>query len=270
MENIKMYTEGTKLETLNIDGIECYELDGVVYLKLEAVARGLGFTKTDVKFSESGFRKEYVRIDWTRVFRFLKEMDFGNEWGKNDFIPENIFYRLAMKANNAAAEAFQKKIADEVIPSIRKHGAYLTPEKVEEVLLNPDTIILLATRLKNEQEERMRLEAQIEADAPKVELAEQCLMAKNSISLNEFCKVLYRENDLEIGSHRLFRFLREHKVLQANNLPYQCYMERGWFDNTQEQDCVGSNIITYPTARITPKGQMGVLRLLKKYYKPAM
>lgn len=120
MENIKMYTEGTKLETLNIDGIECYELDGVAYLKLEAVARGLGFTKTDVKFSESGFRKEYVRIDWTRVFRFLKEMDFGNEWGKKDFIPENAFYRLAMKANNAAAEAFQKKIADEVIPTARR------------------------------------------------------------------------------------------------------------------------------------------------------
>lgn len=261
MENIKMYTEGTKLETLNIDGIECYELDGVAYLKLEAVARGLGFTRV----ANSG--NEVVR--WERVNKYLAEFGVPT-CGHDDFIPENIFYRLAMKANNAAAEAFQKKIADEVIPSIRKHGAYLTPEKVEEVLLNPDTIILLATRLKNEQEERMRLEAQIEADAPKVELAEQCLMAKNSISLNEFCKVLYRENDLEIGSHRLFRFLREHKVLQANNLPYQCYMERGWFDNTQEQDCVGSNIITYPTARITPKGQMGVLRLLKKYYKPAM
>lgn len=261
MENIKMYTEGTKLETLNIDGIECYELDGVVYLKLEDIAKGLGFTRV----ANSG--KEVVR--WERVNKYLAEFGVPT-CGHDDFIPENIFYRLAMKANNAAAVAFQKKIADEVIPSIRKHGAYLTPEKVEEVLLNPDTIILLATRLKNEQEERMRLEAQIEADAPKVELAEQCLMASNSISLNEFCKVLYRENDLEIGSHRLFRFLRERKVLQANNLPYQSYMQRGWFDNTQEQDCVGSNIITYPTARITPKGQMGVLRLLKKYYNPAM
>lgn len=265
MENIKMYTEGTELETLNIDGIECYELDGVAYLKLEDIARGLGFTQTQNKKG-----KTYESVRWERINQYLKEFGFPHQWGKDDFIPENIFYRLAMKANNAAAEAFQKKIADEVIPSIRKHGAYLTPEKVEEVLLNPDTIILLATKLKNEQEERMRLEAQIEADAPKVELAEQCLMAQNSISLNEFCKVLYRENDLEIGSHRLFRFLREHKVLQANNLPYQSYMQRGWFDNIQKNDCVDSNIFTYPTARITPKGQMGVLRLLKKYYNPAM
>lgn len=261
MENIKMYTEGTKLETLNIDGVECYELDGVAYLKLEDVARGLGF----IRVANSG--NEVVR--WERVNKYLAE--FGVPiCGHDDFIPENIFYRLAMKANNAAAEEFQKKIADEVIPSIRKHGAYLTPEKVEEVLLNPDTIILLATRLKNEQEERMRLEAKIEADAPKVELAEQCLIANNSISMNEFCKVLYRENDLEIGTHRLFKFLRERKVLQENNLPYQSYMQRGWFDNIQEEFCFGEKVITYPATRITPKGQMGVLKLLKKYYKSAM
>lgn len=48
-------------EIMNISGIECFEKDGIAYLKLEAVARGLGFTKTDVKFSESGFRKEYNR-----------------------------------------------------------------------------------------------------------------------------------------------------------------------------------------------------------------
>lgn len=261
MENIKMYTEGTKLETLNIDGIECYELDGVAYLKLEAVARGLGFTRV----ANSG--NEVVR--WERVNKYLAEFGVPT-CGHDDFIPENIFYRLAMKANNAAAEAFQKKIADEVIPSIRKHGAYLTPEKVEEVLLNPDTIILLATRLKNEQEERMRLEAQIEADAPKVELAEQCLMAKNSIRLGDFCKVLYEEEHLEIGRHRLFSFLRERKVLQANNLPYQSYMERGWFDVINLTVCSGNDTAAYPATRITPKGQMGVLRLLKKYYKPAM
>ena len=265
MENIKMYTEGTKLETLNIDGIECYELDGVAYLKLEAVARGLGFTQIQNKKG-----KTYESVRWERINQYLEEFGFPHQWGKNDSIPETIFYRLAMKANNAAAEAFQKKIADEVIPSIRKHGAYLTPEKVEEVLLNPDTIILLATRLKNEQEERMRLEAQIEADAPKVELAEQCLMAKNSIRLGDFCKVLYEEEHLEIGRHRLFSFLRERKVLQANNLPYQSYMERGWFDVINLTVCSGNDTAAYPATRITPKGQMGVLRLLKKYYKPAM
>ena len=79
--------------------------------------------------------------------------------GHDEFIPENIFYRLAMKAKNEAAEAFQAKIADEVIPSIRKHGAYMTPETIEAAILNPDTLIRLATALKEEQDKRKALEA---------------------------------------------------------------------------------------------------------------
>jgi Rha family phage regulatory protein len=115
MENIKMYTEGTKLETLNIDGIECYELDGVVYLKLEDIAKGLGFTKTETKNG-----KQYSSVRWERVLGFLNEFGFDHKWAKDDFIPENIFYRLAMKAKNKVAEDFQKKIADEVIPTARR------------------------------------------------------------------------------------------------------------------------------------------------------
>lgn len=116
-----------------IEGIECYEKDGVVYLKLETVARGLGFTKVDTKISETGFRKEYTSIRWERVFGFLDEIGFDHKWakegfspevGKDSFIPENIFYRLAMKAKNEVAERFQAKIADEIIPSIRKQGYY--------------------------------------------------------------------------------------------------------------------------------------------------
>lgn len=94
-------------EIITISGVSCYEKDGTVYLSLEAVARGLGFTKTDVKVSETSFRKEYIRIDWPRVERYLAELGFSPEVGKDSFIPENIFYRLVMKAKNEAAEKFQ-------------------------------------------------------------------------------------------------------------------------------------------------------------------
>ena len=57
-----------------------------------------------------------------------------------------------MKAKNETAEKFQAVVADEILPSIRKHGAYMTAAKIEEVLLNPDTIIKLAQNLKAEQE----------------------------------------------------------------------------------------------------------------------
>lgn len=105
-------------EIMNISGVDCYEKDGTAYLKLETVARGLGFTQEKNNV-------EYVR--WETVNGYLEELGFPNKLGKADFIPENIFYRLAMKAKNEAAEKFQALVADEIIPSIRKTGAYSIP-----------------------------------------------------------------------------------------------------------------------------------------------
>ena len=104
-----------ELQIINIDGVECYEKDGTAYLKLETVARGLGFT-------DNSKDVEYVR--WNTVKQYLKDIGFSQEVAKDDFIPENIFYRLAMKAKNETAEKFQAKVADEIIPSIRKTGGY--------------------------------------------------------------------------------------------------------------------------------------------------
>ena len=137
------------IELLNVNGIECYEKDGVVYLKLEAVARGLGFTQ-----EKNGV--EYVR--WDRVENYLADMGFPHTWGKDDFIPENIFYRLAMKANNETAEKFQAKVADEVIPSIRKHGAYMTEDTLDRMINSPEFGIKLLTALKEEKDKRKALE----------------------------------------------------------------------------------------------------------------
>lgn len=143
-------------EIININGVDCYEENGIAYLKLETVARGLGFTE----IAKSG--NECVK--WTRVRKYLLDLKFIDrsvDASTPEFIPENVFYRLAMKAKNEAAEKFQAKIADEVIPSIRKHGAYMTPEKLEEVLLNPDTLIQLAQNLKTEQEARKKAEKEL-------------------------------------------------------------------------------------------------------------
>lgn len=141
-------------EIINIQGIECYEKDGTAYLKLDTVARGLGFVQTQNKNGT-----EYTSIRWETVFRYLEDIGFPNKLGKDGFIPENVFYRLAMKAKNETAERFQAFIADEVIPSIRKHGAYMTPETLEAAILNPDTLIKLCTALKEEQDKRKALEA---------------------------------------------------------------------------------------------------------------
>lgn len=114
---------------MNISGVDCYYKDGTAYLKLENVARGLGFTR----LSESG--NEVVM--WSRVRKYLEDLGVhtsvhtGNEEPRKGgcpmYIPENVFYRLAMKARSETAERFQALIADEIIPSIRKTGTYTAP-----------------------------------------------------------------------------------------------------------------------------------------------
>lgn len=143
----------SKLEILNISGIDCYEKDGAVYLKLEAVARGLGFTETAASGNEC--------VRWRTVRKYLADLGVATSCDGDklpDFIPENIFYRLAMKAKNEVAEAFQAKVADEVIPSIRKHGAYMTDDTLDRMINSPEFGIKLLTALKEEKDKRKALE----------------------------------------------------------------------------------------------------------------
>lgn len=161
---------------MNISGVSCYEKDGTAYLNLEAVARGLGFTTTQAIDG-----KEYINVRWKRVDEYLAEIGFATCGKRPDFIPENIFYRLAMKAKNETAEKFQALVADEIIPSIRKHGAYMTPETIERMLGDPDAMIKVLTALKEERE-------RCKALAPDAEYAQNCLLAENGIVTSSIAK----------------------------------------------------------------------------------
>ena len=86
------------------------------------------------------------------------------------------------------------------------------------------------------------------------------------ISFYQNIKQLYEKEHLEIGRDRLFKFLREHKVLQENNVPYQSYMERNWFDVIEYTLYHSGEAAVYPSTRITPKGQAGILKMLRKFY----
>lgn len=109
---------------VEVEGVHGYiDGKGVAWLNVEDVARGLGFVDHQEKFSATSGRKTYEVIRWARVNGYLAEYDYPPVKA-GDFIPENIFYLLAMKANNAVAKAFQLKIANEILPSIRKTGFY--------------------------------------------------------------------------------------------------------------------------------------------------
>lgn len=240
-----------EMQIMNIKGIECYENDGTVYLNLETCARGLGFTQ-----DKNGV--EYVK--WERVESYLTELGFPHLWGKGDFIPENIFYRLAMKAKNAVAEAFQAKIADEVIPSIRKHGAYMTPDTLDKMITSPEFGIKLLTAIKDEQEKRKALETQAEANRPKVLFADSVTASKSSILVGEMAKLL-KQNGVHTGQNRLFETLREKGFLIKRqgtdyNMPTQKAMEMGLFEIKETViNHSDGHISVNKTPKITGKGQ---------------
>jgi anti-repressor protein len=148
------------------------------------------------------------------------------------FREQGIYFYLA-RSDKPAALPFQKHIAGEILPAIRKHGIYMTPQKIEEVLNDPDTIISLAQILKKEQAKARELAAKVEEDRPKVLFADSVSASQTSILIGELAKLL-RQNGVEIGQNRLFEKLREEGYLMkdgsSRNMPTQRAMELELFE----------------------------------------
>ena len=137
-----------------ISGVSCYEQDGTAYLKLEDVARGLGFTEVAASGNEC--------VRWRTVRKHLSDLGVATccDGSLPDFIPENIFYRLAMKAKNETAEKFQALVADEIIPSIRKTGGYMMPKLSKEM----QALFLLDDRTQKQEQRITALENTMTVD----------------------------------------------------------------------------------------------------------
>lgn len=259
-----------ELQVLNIGGVDCYEKNGVAYLKLETVARGLGFTR-----DKNGI--EYVM--WDRVGNYLDELGFHtsaeNEFlqviAKDGFIPENIFYRLAMKAKNGTAEQFQAKVADEIIPSIRKHGGYITGQETlsDDELL--EKAVLVATRKIAERDRIIEKQREkLEESRPKIIFADAVAASNSSILIGELAKLL-RQNGINTGEKRLFEWMRQQGFLISRkgtdyNMPTQRSMEMGLFEVKEHtvNNPDGSIRITKTTV-VTGKGQQYFInRFLQK------
>ena len=137
-----------------ISGVSCYEHDGTAYLKLEDVARGLGFTEVAASGNEC--------IRWRTVRKYLEDLGIATccDGHLPEYIPENIFYRLAMKAKNETAEKFQALVADEIIPAIRKTGSYTMPKLSKEM----QALFLLDDRTQKQEQRITALENTMTVD----------------------------------------------------------------------------------------------------------
>ena len=252
-----------KTDIMMVNNIECYEENGTAYLKLEAVARGLGFTHTERSGNES--------VRWDRVRKYLDELG-APTCGCDAFIPENIFYRLAMKANNETASAFQKMVADEILPIIRRTGGYVANDDmfVETYLPFADEATqglfrtqLLVIRQQNALISNQR--AQLEEQKPQVEFAETVQKSCDNILMRDMAKLLCHE-EVQIGEKRMYRLLREKDILMSDNSPYQTYIDRGYFKVKEGAYTTPyGSIKLNNTTLVTPKGQVWLVNKVREW-----
>lgn len=175
-------------------------------------------------------------------------------------INESGLYSLILSSKLSSAKDFKKWITGEVIPSIRKHGAYATPATIENIISDPDFGIQLLNTLKAEQEKNKRLTAENERLQPARIFSEAVAVSDDCILIGELAKIL-RQNAVEIGQNRLFEWLRKKGYLirqagQNYNLPTQYSMDLKLFKVKERtiNNPDGSVRLTR-TVLVTGKGQ---------------
>lgn len=228
------------------------------------IAEALGYSDTKSALID------HVDIEDKNIFKSgdLPPLNFVIPNRGMTFINESGLYSLVLSSKLPNAKKFKRWITKEVIPSIRKHGGYLTPAKIEEVLSNPDTIIKLATELKQERAKRIEHEQKIEADKPKVLFAEAVETAKSSILVGELAKLI-KQNGIDIGQQRLFNFMRENGYLikqkgSAYNMPTQKSMNLGLFEIKERTINHSDHVEIVKTPKVTGKGQIYFINLFAK------
>lgn len=172
-------------------------------------------------------------------------------------INESGLYSLILSSKLPQAKEFKRWVTSEVLPTIRKNGMYAT----DELLDNPDFAIATLQKLKEEREAKKQLEAQIEADRPKVIFSDAVSASHTSILVGEFAKIM-RQNGADMGQNRMFAWLRENGYLISRkgsdrNMPTQKSMELGLFEIKETTiNHSDGHISISKTPKITGKGQL--------------
>ena len=228
--------------------------NGETLFDVETVARSLGIV--DVKNNT-----EYVR--WKRVNSYL-----GNsspQVAKGDFISEPMVYKLAFKANNALAEKFQDWLATEVLPQIRKHGMYAT----DELLDNPDLLIEVATKLKEERTKRLIAEQKVAEYEPKITYLDTILASKDTVSTSQIAAD-YGMSAIQLN--KLLHRLGVRRKVSGQWLLYKKHMNCGYTkSHTSEIKQSDGTVKIVMSTKWTQKGRLFIYNLLKdEEYHPQM
>lgn len=189
----------------------------------------------------------------------------GGQRREMTVINESGLYAVIIRSDKPQAQSFRKWLTSEVIPTIRRTGGYVGNEEmfIENYLPFLDEPYQNLFRLQmmaiNQLNERIR------HDQPLVEFANQVSNTNNLIDMNVMAKLARAEN-IPVGRNKLYGWLKRKGVLMANNLPYQTFIDRGYFSVKESVFETATMTKTYQQTFVTGKGQRFVITLLRKYY----
>lgn len=177
-------------------------------------------------------------------------------------INESGLYSLILRSRKPEARRFKKWVTAEVLPSIRKHGMYATPQTVENMLSDPETAIKMLQTIKDERAKNAALEAERDRLKPKADTMETLMGSDSALPMGSTAKALYRE--FGVGRNTLFKILREEGVLMANNEPKQYFIDRGYFRVVERRFEAGGEMRVGTQTFVYQKGVLFIANLLRR------
>lgn len=174
-------------------------------------------------------------------------------------VSEAGMYEVIIRSDKPEAAAFRRWVTSEVLPSIRKHGGYLTDQKIEEIISDPDVIIELAQAVKREKAARLAMESLVHELEPKADMYDRFLDADGTYSVGNVAKMV------GLSQNKLFDLLRNSGILIAKgamrNTPYQRYMHHFSVRPYDFERSDGNRGTSY-TTRVQPSGIQFICRKL--------
>ena len=206
------------------------------------VAEILGYKDT------SDALKKHVDVEDKLTRRFAdsgqnREMYIINESG---------LYSLTLSSKLPSAKKFRRWVTSEVLPSIRKYGSFFVD--IPKTL--PECLVAYANEIKAHEETKRELAIA----KPKAEFYDAVANTESLLSVGDTAKLL----DMGVGRNNLFKFLKEHKILTKDNMPYQQYVDRGYFKVVENYYMAGDNKIIAKTTYVKQKGVDFIRKLLRK------
>ena len=241
-------------ENEEFGSVRTMEINGEPYFVGKDVAEILGYANTSKALIDHVDDEDKLNNET------LSSLGQRGGW----LINESGLYSLILSSKLSNAKKFKRWVTSEILPAIRKTGSYSIQNKPDSYTIEDPAA--RARRWAEEYEEKKALEAKIEEQKPLVEYAEHIQASKDVIDMKSMAK-LASKNGIKIGRNKLFSFLRDRKILDRENIPYANYMDKEWFQVVESPYTFNNgDVKIIRTTLVSPKGQIGIIRQLKKYY----